>query len=602
MLRCISPLIAFVAALSACGIPEAPLMPLAEGATSPGATISDAVHSAGTAGFYFLAPIVPNPNTTGSFDDDINALDPSVTICDLALGADVGCGGNTPAAVYTRGTDPAIAVDGGNGDYRVNWRTSDAAFEAGRTYRVHVTAGVSGARRDLGFVDVLLTSSPGQAKNIATGDIITLNDGQTLPIKFRIETSILGALSVALDPSTVFPGESSTASATALSLHGVPMSGLSVTWSSTGTPVTLAQASSMTNGSGIAMTGVLAGSTPGSASIGAAVGGLSASATLTINDINVCRPAGSSTVISTPATTSIGPIYVTNWDGHSVTAYAAGANGNASPVVTIQGPATGLSGPRGVGRDASGSLYVANYHSNSITVYASGSDGNASPARVIAGANTQINGPEGLTVDGAGRVYVANQVDHKVLVFAAGANGNVAPARIIAGTCTGLNRPMGLALDASGRLYVANLAHYNSVLTQSVTVYDPGSTGNQTPLATITGDVTRLHNPLGITVDATGYIYVANYGNTDAGPSNFATRVVVYAPGATGNVAPTRVITGSMSEPTGLAVDAAGALHVASFFSDFLTVFAAGADGPSSPIRVISGSNTRLVRPSYLTF
>jgi sugar lactone lactonase YvrE len=566
------------------------------------AAISDAVHSAGTQGFYFLSPLVSNPNATGSFDADIVGLNPAVTICDLALGTDVGCGGNAPAAVFTRSSVPSIAVEGGNGNYRVNWKTDDPGFQSGHIYRIHVTAGAPNARRNLGFADVLLTSSPGQAKNVATGEIIVLNDGQTLPIKFRIETSIIGSIAVALAPPAVFVGESSIATATVLTLHGAPVNGTTVTWSSAGTPVTIAPANSTTNGSGTATSGVTAGSTPGSASITAAAGGVSASASLTINDSNACIPAGSPTVIPTPATSSVGPVYVTNQDAPSVTAYAAGADGDVSPVAVIEGTATGLSNPRGIGRDAAGNVYVANYGTNSVTVYASGSNGNVAPVRTISGSNTQINGPEGLTIDGAGSVYVANQTDHKILVFAAGANGNVAPARRITGTCTGLNRPMGIALDTSGRLYVANLGAYNSSSTQLVTVYDAGANGNANPLATIAGNATLLDNPLGIAVDGTGYIYVANYGNTDGGPTNSGTRVVVYAPGASGNAVPARVITGGMAEPTGLAVDATGALHVANFPFNYLTVFAPGANGPSTPIRIVSGGNTRLVRPAYLTF
>jgi sugar lactone lactonase YvrE len=332
---------------------------------------------------------------------------------------------------------------------------------------------------------------------------------------------------------------------------------------------------------------------------------LAAAAQLTIIDPNACIPAGSNAVIPTPATTSVGPLYVTNQDGHRVNAYAAGAVGDAIPVLNLEGPATQMSTPRGIGRDAAGFLYVANQTSNAITVYAPGADGNTAPVRVISGPNTQINvpeGPEGLAVDGAGSVYVANQADHKILVFAAGASGDVAPSRRIAGSCTGVSRPMGLALDTSGRLYVANLASYNSPGSQRVTVYDAGANGNAEPRTTISGGATWLFNPLGIAVDPSGYIYVANYGNTDQGPSNSGTTVTVYSPGASGNAAPARMIIGTMAEPTGLALDANGALHVANFPFDFLVVYPAGADGLATPLSVISGPNTRLMRPAYVTF
>ena len=244
---------------------------------------------------------------------------------------------------------------------------------------------------------------------------------------------------------------------------------------------------------------------------------------------------------------------------------------------------------------------MANYGTNAITVYAPGANGDAAPIRVIQGGSTEINGPDGLVIDGAGSIYLANQNDNRILVFAAGANGNAAPTRRITGSCTSLNRPLGLALDGAGHLYVANLAGYTPG-TNSVTVYGAGANGNTMPLATIAGGTTGLFNPVGIAVDAAGSIYVSNYGNTDAGPSNYATAVNVYAAGSSGNVAPIRTITGTMSEPTGLALDAAGQLYVANFAGQFVSVFGAGAYGVATPVALIAGPTTKINRPAYVTF
>lgn len=571
--------------------------------SAPVAAISDAVHSAGTAGFYFLPPMVAAPAVTGAPDGDIATLAPQVVICDLIHGEDADCGGTTTAAAsFASSSSPPITVDVETGQYHVNWDTKGSAFAGGHTYRVHVRAGAPGARRELGYADVLLTENPGQAKNVATGDVIVLNDGQTLPIKFRIERGVIGAVSAEVTPGSVETGGSAYASATVLDLHGAPLSGVNVGWNSTGASVTLADATVATNPAGVASNGVVAGLTVGTATISAAAGGISASATLTIIDPTACIPSGSATVIATPVPSSTGPLYATSQDGNSVVAFAAGANGNTAPVLTISGPATNLALPRGIARDAAGFLYVANQATSSVAVFAPGASGNATPVRYLYGANTQLNVPEGIAVDGAGSIYVANQADNKILVFSASANGNVAPARRITGSCSGVNRPMGLALDVSGHLYVANLGSYNNPGSQSVTVYDAGANGNAMPRATITGGSTGLFNPLGISVDAAGTIYVANYGNTDQGPSNAGTSVTIYAAGSSGNAAPTRMIIGTMAEPTGMAIDATGMLYVANFFFDFLTVYAAGATGLAIPVASISGPSTLLLRPAYLTF
>src|SRR6266516_4081901 len=114
---------------------------------------------------------------------------PQIAICDITNGPDNNCGGaggTSAVIVFTTTSTPAITVDLTTSQYQVKWDTRAAGFVAGHTYRVHVTAGVSGARRELGFADVLLTTTPGDAKDATTGDLIVAKDGRSLPIHFRI--------------------------------------------------------------------------------------------------------------------------------------------------------------------------------------------------------------------------------------------------------------------------------------------------------------------------------------------------------------------------------------------------------------------------------
>src|SRR5256885_5147862 len=95
-----------------------------------------------------------------------------------------------------------------------------------------------------------------------------------------------------------------------------------------------------------------------------------------------------------------GPLYVANYNGSSVTAYAAGATGNATPTVTIAGSNTGLNHPSGVALDAAGRLYVATF-SDSVTSYATGATGNAVPTATTTGSNTGLSQPECIAFDAA---------------------------------------------------------------------------------------------------------------------------------------------------------------------------------------------------------
>ena len=62
-----------------------------------------------------------------------------------------------------------------------------------------------------------------------------------------------------------------------------------------------------------------------------------------------------------------------------------------------------VSTPKGIALDTDGNIYVANFTGNngSISVFAPGSNGNASPIASIAGANTGLDGPDGVTLDSA---------------------------------------------------------------------------------------------------------------------------------------------------------------------------------------------------------
>ena len=190
-----------------------------------------------------------------------------------------------------------------------------------------------------------------------------------------------------------------------------------------------------------------------------------------------------------------GNIYVANEGNSTITVYAAGASGRATPMVTIAGGNTGLSSPSGIARDGAGNIYVINHAASfsggSITVYAAGATGNATPVATIAGDNTGLSFPVGIALDGAGNIYVANFSNSTITVYAAGASGNATPMATITGP--GLNGPFGIALDGAGNIYVTNFSG------NSITVYPAGASGNATPTATIVGGNTGLSQPALIT-------------------------------------------------------------------------------------------------------
>lgn len=85
----------------------------------------------------------------------------------------------------------------------------------------------------------------------------------------------------------------------------------------------------------------------------------------------------------------------------SVTVYAAGAHGNVRPIRTIKGAATKLNGAAGIALDSAGNTYVAsNEHvgDSLVTVYAAGANGNTTPVNIIKGGKTGLTGGWGIAI------------------------------------------------------------------------------------------------------------------------------------------------------------------------------------------------------------
>ncbi len=263
--------------VEACASGERPTAPR----SGPDFAISDGVHEGGTPGFYFLPPVVAQPTFSGSFDADITTLNPQIAICDITNGPDSNCGGaggTSAVIVFTTTSTPAITVDLTTPQYQVNWNTRGAGFVAGHTYRVHVTAGASGARRELGFADVLLSTTPGQAKDVTTGDVIVAKDGRTLPINFRIEAGIAGSVSVSAATPSIPTGGTDLFTATVQDLHAAPLVGVTVAWTVTAAPSVVASLAP-TSGPTTLLT---AGTTPGTAVVTATSAGVSATVSITV--------------------------------------------------------------------------------------------------------------------------------------------------------------------------------------------------------------------------------------------------------------------------------------------------------------------------------
>lgn len=547
--------------VAACGADDL----VAPTSLEPSAAISDAAHG-GTAGFYWLPPMLPASPAAGTFDPDISALNPTLLICPSTV---TDCGtGTTPLVTFTIGSTPAIELAPLIPQYEAKWKPT--GWSTG-TYRIHLLAGAEGARRELGYADVQLTQTSQQAKQATSDGCMGLKIGSTLRISFRIETGIVGSVAVAPATATINTSQTAAFTATVRDLHGAALSGRTVAWSSTSTPASgvvasLTPTSGTTDAAGQLATTLTAGGTAGTATITATAEAVAGTAALTVRGE---------------------PLYVSEYGSNRVLIFAPDANGNVEPTAMIAGPNTGINGPAGLARDASDNLYVANYTAATIKVYAPGAIGDAAPIRSL----TLAANPHGILFDDAGNLYVAYRHIGRVDAYAPGASGSATPIRTITGASTGLGTAWGLAVDAAGNLYVSDWAAH------AIRVFAPGANGNVAPIRTIAGGNTGLSRPTGLVFDGAGNLYASQEGNNS---------IRVFAADANGDVAPIRTITGAntgLSVPTGLAFNSEGNLYVPNHLGVVsITVYAPGASGDATPVRTIAGTNTGLTQPGWVMF
>jgi hypothetical protein len=135
-------------------------------------------------GFYFLAPMVRNPIYAGTFDP---SLSPVVEIC-----ASPACTAFHARFSMTDGDgSEMVRLDEADEHYIVNWHSGRTGAASGTTYRIRVLA----SGMVLGYADVAVVRTGRQAVQVRADGSIELVSGQTLPVKFRLETGMVFARS-----------------------------------------------------------------------------------------------------------------------------------------------------------------------------------------------------------------------------------------------------------------------------------------------------------------------------------------------------------------------------------------------------------------------
>ncbi|MFH7000470.1 MBG domain-containing protein [Flavobacterium sp. FlaQc-57] len=303
---------------------------------------------------------------------------------------------------------------------------------------------------------------------------------------------------------------------------------------------------------------------------------------ITFNGTGANRTMDIATVMGQTGATTI-TITATGTDGTASQTFLLEV-GNKTPVAltTLAGSTQGVAdgtgtqakfyNPQGVAVDASGNIYVADTYNNIIrkitpagevsTLAGNGSYGFADGI----GTAAQFDSPQGVAVDVLGNVYVADFGNNKIrkispagsVTTLAGSTEGFADG---IGTAAKFNYPQGITVDASGNVYVADT--YNDKI-RKITPAGVVTTlaGSTSGFADGTGTAAQFKAPYGVAVDASGNIYVADLGNNKIRiitPAGMVTPLAGSIPGFADGIG----TAAQFYAPFGVAVDASGNVYVA---------------------------------------
>lgn len=260
--------------------------------------------------------------------------------------------------------------------------------------------------------------------------------------------------------------------------------------------------------------------------------------------------------------------------------------------------AAGISDPRGIALDAANNLYISAFGHSRVrmvprtTATFFGQAMTLNRLYTIAGSGLTtfdgdgvlattagLNQPNDVALDSAGNVFIADKTNHRIRLVAKNAGtlyGQAVVANDIytiagdgtgtfgadggAATATSLNEPLFVSVDATGKVFIADGTN------QRIRTVSPAGV-----IGTLAGDGAAgvyplFLDPKGIALDGSGNLYIADSGNHRVRRIRLSDGLVtlIAGTGTQGFAGDGALATAAqLNTPSGVAVDSAGVVYVA---------------------------------------
>ena len=271
--------------------------------------------------------------------------------------------------------------------------------------------------------------------------------------------------------------------------------------------------------------------------------------------------------------------------------------GDGGPAMAAQ-----LNEPSGIAFDGMGNAYIADTYNNRVrkvntagiitTIAGNGTPGGSGDG--LMGTAAQLNLPNAVATDAKGNVYICDQYNNSIRMvntsgiittFAgtySGFGGDGGPA-----TTAQLYQPSGVAVDNAGNVYISDkvnsrirMVNTAGIITSIAgTLSGNGYSGDGGPAT-----AAQVNIPNGLTVDAVGNLYIADYFNNRIRQINTAGIINTVAgngnAGFSGDGGPATLA--EIAYPTGVAVSPSGNLYIADFSNSKIRMVTNIASGIST--------------------